>query len=1179
MQYLWKYFLCWIILVPILAGASPIDTIAAYSIATHHITSQQTSSLHAGRPRLQLIHAEPSMNRSGESDYYLFTINGDQGFVIIAGEDRARQVLAYGSQAINIKQVPDNLQWLLSHYTEQIEYLHSHPDALPQPPQQQSGITVQPMLTTRWDQGTPYRNLCPLIDGNPATTGCVATAMAQIMNFWKYPEILPSLPGYTTSTHSIQVPALPPISAEWNLMQESYKEGSYTQDQAIAVATLMRYCGQSAKTDYTIANSGAWLHDQLDGFKRFGYSDNATCIWRSNYTESLWNDLILDDLTAGRPVSYAGRDGNTSHNFVIDGYDGSRYHINWGWSGNFDGYFELDAMSVSGYKPTDNQQMLHGIAPDKNALPNYGFDIATRDFNYIYLANDCLAVAYKAEGYTGEVRIPDIIHFNGKAYTVTAIDNEAFSRCDLTSIEMPNTITNIGKRAFSQCIKLQQVNLSQAITLLPDNVFAGCISLNDIIIPDQVTDIGNSAFKGTSLSSVILPDKVTCIGDSSFMRCDKLSHVSIKGPVVTIGAGAFTGCAQLQAITIPEGVMTIGEKAFGNTSLIEISLPSTLQSLGASAFEGCHTLHSVSFNGQLDLIDKATFKNCETLSSINLPTSLKRIDNDAFKGTGLTDIILPDQITDIGSCAFMNCTALTHATIGADVSSLGDQAFANAPLDSLNCLCVMPPTASADCFASRVYQEACLTVPFTSQHLYGIVEPWNRFSHIMQGDSSGIISDNEFIYYKTGEHSVTLASYRGCSDSVVIPESIAIGDSSLMVTAIGKCAFMFCNDIKSVIIPSTVTAIDNYAFYHCSGINRLALPNQVSSLGAGAFESCDHLLTIQLNEGLKEIGYNAFAKCTALSSIEIPTTVETIGHHAFSYCNGLTEILIPDAVTSLGSYVFDHCEHLKSAHLGHGVTSIPDGCFGDCVELSDIKMPNTITRFGNNAFRFCHQLSDLTFPDSLKTIGNNAFTFTSIKNCHLDGSINITNIGDNAFMISKITEVVIGNNLLKMGNEAFRYCSDLERVVIGDSLHAISNAAFADCSKLTDVSIGSGLDTIYTSAFNGCRQIATITCTSIVPPFITATGFDEKCYANATLYVPMSAIGRYRSAREWKKFKHIVGVMNPDINGDKEVNIADVNTLIDSILAGEHSSNCDLNGDSEVNIADANILIDVAISR
>ena len=100
-----------------------------------------------------------------------------------------------------------------------------------------------------------------------------------------------------------------------------------------------------------------------------------------------------------------------------------------------------------------------------------------------------------------------------------------------------------------------------------------------------------------------------------------------------------------------------------------------------------------------------------------------------------------------------------------------------------------------------------------------------------------------------------------------------------------------------------------------------------------------------------------------------------------------------------------------------------------------------------------------------------------------------------------------------------------------------------------------------------------------MPPFITATGFDEKCYANATLYVPMSAIGRYRSAREWKKFKHIVGVMNPDINGDKEVNIADVNTLIDSILAGENSSNCDLNGDSEVNVADANILIDVVISR
>jgi len=330
-----------------------------------HPGSQQSPATRT----LTLAHTEASSVDDQAAAYYAFNVGNDEGFVIIAGEDRAVQVLGYSDSGhLDWNNLPCNLEAWLERYKEQIEWLQAHPNAqthrIPRLESEATDTSVEPLLTTQWGQSKPYNDNCPVYDGERCVTGCVATAMAQIMNYYNYPtEPTPSLPAYLTDDEAYRVDSLPPITMAWSKMLDTYDEDEYTASQGAAVAELMRYCGQSVKMMYGSDTDGsaAYSEDVPKALMRTGYYCKEDLLERTpQVSTEEWNQYLNAELDLYRPVYYSAASSKGGHAFVLDGYHYDEelgcytYHINWGWSGYGNGYFPSDAMTVITTDGTDN---------------------------------------------------------------------------------------------------------------------------------------------------------------------------------------------------------------------------------------------------------------------------------------------------------------------------------------------------------------------------------------------------------------------------------------------------------------------------------------------------------------------------------------------------------------------------------------------------------------------------------------------------------------------------------------------------------------------------------------------------------------------------------------------------------------------------------------------------------
>ena len=345
--------------------------------------------------------------------YYVFNIGNNDGYVIAAGDDQVPAILGYSDHGtVLIESMPANLKAWLENYDQQIQYI------------QKNSITsntiikgvhaaISPLMTTTWNQSDPYNQSCPdFFTYGKSVTGCVATAMAQIMYYHRNRSVnqtLATIPAYTCATNwnsdsgtqQIQVSSIPAGSViDWDNMLNSYS-GSATATQKKAVADLMFYCGASVSMDYANSSnggSGAYSEDVPDALKTyFGYSDNMQLVSRDNYTNDNWDNLIYNELTNHRPVFYSGRtSANGGHAFVCDGYDGNGYyHINWGWGGYCDTYFLLSDLtpedqgiggSEGGFN--NNQRALIGAEPSGNTPPpvqQYTLSVSAANSGEIHL--------------------------------------------------------------------------------------------------------------------------------------------------------------------------------------------------------------------------------------------------------------------------------------------------------------------------------------------------------------------------------------------------------------------------------------------------------------------------------------------------------------------------------------------------------------------------------------------------------------------------------------------------------------------------------------------------------------------------------------------------------------------------------------------------------------------------
>ena len=286
-------------------------------------------------------------------DYYIFNTEADDGFVIVSGDERAVPILGYSdSGSFQEGKMPEGLKVLLEDYSEQMAGLDDY-DAQAQNGRRRAPArkAIAPLIETKWGQSAPYNNSCPQIDNNPTYTGCVATAMAQVIyyhynynkrqgNETKYKST--QIPGYTTRTAKLELPELEGITFDWDAMTPTYSSTA-TGTAADAVAKLMRYCGQALQMDYKTNASSAFNEAIPDALKtHFSFNQGIRNAYRKCYTYAEWVELIYSDLAADRPVVMGGQSASGGHAFVCDGYESDDYfHINWGWNGGNDGYFRL----------------------------------------------------------------------------------------------------------------------------------------------------------------------------------------------------------------------------------------------------------------------------------------------------------------------------------------------------------------------------------------------------------------------------------------------------------------------------------------------------------------------------------------------------------------------------------------------------------------------------------------------------------------------------------------------------------------------------------------------------------------------------------------------------------------------------------------------------------------------
>ena len=456
------------------------------------------------------------------------------------------------------------------------------------------------------------------------------------------------------------------------------------------------------------------------------------------------------------------------------------------------------------------------------------------DFTYEMSDKEATVISYHGSG--SYCTVPTYIG----GVPVTKIAAGAFSGSLLKSVKFSESLTEIGERAFADCVNLVSVNPTDSHTF-------------DL---KKVSTLGAYAFSGCALTNVSLPRSITHLPDGVFSLCTKLTAASL-GTVISVGNDLFRGCSSLVNVLLPTALTSLGSGTFAEcTSLVTLNLPTALSSIGNELFYHCTALETLSgylTSTKITSIGAYAFSGCEKLATVGVPRSVKTIGAYAFENCKLLDSVSLVLVSVIEEGTFMGCEILQRVTVNTPIASIGDYAFRDCV--ALTSIALSDSLSSIGAYAF----ENC-------RHLLS-VSLGAKLSSLGEGAFKGCAS---------------LVAVTIPARVLTIPESLFEGCSSLAelswhngITEIAKRAFADCQKLSLTYFPTACTYIGEEAFLSCISLEKIVLDKNVNDIADRAFKDCTSLTTVSFNgtmERFKGASYDtAFEGCDAFTTVEAVT--------------------------------------------------------------------------------------------------------------------------------------------------------------------------------------------------------------------------------------------------------------------------------------------------------------------
>ena len=669
--------------------------------------------------------------------------------------------------------------------------------------------------------------------------------------------------------------------------------------------------------------------------------------------------------------------------------------------------------------------------------------------------------------------------------TLTTIENDALHGCyNLTTITLPANVTSIGNNAFAECSTLQSIySLSTTPPTITDgNPFEGITNQATLYVKTTAADAYKNANIWSEFSSIKTFENEPC-AQPTFAWANYQLTMSSLTPNATIyyttddSDPAISSTRQqysqpvpfykngtIRAIAVANGYDNSVESVFSKDDFRVPNPVATLSddlkvTITCETPEGIANFPETKIEYHTWEIDWTPY---EGPFQLKRPTYVfARATRDGWNDSEESEFdFFTDYYTEVPSITWdeeSKTITITHSESDATIYYTLDGS---------------EPTEQSTRYTAPFKLNRTITVKAIAKRAGRVVSDINEY---------WVEIDTRFVYngmyfrltdYSTADE-VEVTNGITYEGDITIPTTVEFGNTTCAVVRVGNSAFLNCENLSTVTIPSTIRSIGQQAFQNCNKLKEVDIPANVQSIEDNAFSGCYQMEKVVLHEGLQSIGNGAFSSCSALKAIDIPNTVTSLGSSVFAWCGQLSNINLPDGLADIGREAFYGCSALQSIKLPSALTKIENYMLAG-TGINSIDIPASVKEIRENAFFGCSQLTSITIPEG-------------------------------------ITEVKFGT---------FDDCTALAVVSLPSTLTTIEGWAFNTCRNLSSITIPENVTYIGASAFTECDKLNSIYCLATTPPSMSDGNAFADCLQRATLFVKPEALTKYQTATYWAEFNN-----------------------------------------------------------